>query len=115
MSKKDNQQPSTLSKIPRAWGIQILLLFLLVAPQAFVSLIHNTADLSPVVLILVCFSGYTGWLVWTKSGQYPIHSTQDFFYVEAKQADCGGIQRACWHLTMGLMLILVFITLRAFI
>lgn len=109
--KNDNQEP-IISSIPRAWGIQILLLFLMVSPQAFFGLISDATDVSPVAVILVFLSGYAGWLVWTKNGRYKLTSFENMFYVEAKGEECGMLHRSCWHFSMGLMVLLVFITLQ---
>ncbi len=110
----DNQEP-IISNIPRAWGIQVLLLFVMVSPQAFLGLVSETTDVSPVAVILVFLSGYAGWLVWTKNGYYKLTNFDNFFYVESKQQECGMLQRSCWHFTMGLMVLLVFMTISSLV
>ncbi len=112
MKNKQDDKQSIISSIPRAWGIQILLLFLMVAPQSFWGIARQSSDVSPIALVLVCLSGYAGWLVWTKNGKYRLTSFESIFYIESKGEDCGMLHRSCWHFSMGLMLLLVFITLQ---
>lgn len=112
MKDSPNNNDSFVNRIPRAWGLQIALLFLIVAPQALLGLINDAASVSPISIILVALSGYAGWLVWTQNAKYPIASLDNLFWIESKQQECGGIHRSMWHVSMGLMAIVVFITLQ---
>lgn len=112
MNKSPKDKAGLYIHIPRAWGIQISLIFLIVAPQALAGFVSDNASISPVAIILVLMSGYAGHLVWTQNGKYPIASTENLFYIESKKVECSTLHRSCWHLTMGLMLIMVFMTLQ---